>query len=135
VCVFVCSRAEHTGGAPPELLRKGGGAGKGVVLEDGKTLAECGLDYSMGMWEARQRVSVHALLHRATRACTHTHTVGGKAKPQAHARFFTLRPQRNSTCGSTARRTKRASGRSTKRRVGAALQAAARAVVVVGVCV
>jgi hypothetical protein len=55
VCTCACVRAERTGGALPELLRKGGAAGKGVVLEDSKTLAECGLDYSMGVWEARQR--------------------------------------------------------------------------------
>ena len=49
--------AERTGGAAPQWLRKGGAGGKGIILEDDKTLAECGLDYTMGMFEVRQRTS------------------------------------------------------------------------------
>ncbi len=48
----------------PELLRKGGGGGKGAVLEDSQTLAECGLTYSMGIHEARQPRGV-----RGNRGC------------------------------------------------------------------
>lgn len=48
-----CGGAERTGGAPPQWLRKGGAGGKGVILEDAKTLADYGLDYTMGMFEVR----------------------------------------------------------------------------------
>ena len=34
-----------------ESLRKGGGGGKGEVLADAATLAECGLTSSMGIYE------------------------------------------------------------------------------------
>jgi hypothetical protein len=48
-----CGGAERTGGEPPQWLRKGGASGKGVILEDAKTLADYGLDYTMGMFEVR----------------------------------------------------------------------------------
>jgi hypothetical protein len=48
------SAPERSGGAVPEALRRGGGAGKGVLLADSDTLEACGLGASMGMWEARR---------------------------------------------------------------------------------
>lgn len=37
----------------PQWLRKGGGGGKGVILADTATMAECGITESMGLWEVR----------------------------------------------------------------------------------
>jgi hypothetical protein len=35
------------------MLRKGGSGGKGVVLLDDQTLADCGITQSMGVFEVR----------------------------------------------------------------------------------
>ena len=38
-------------GEPVEMLKKGGGGGKGELLAEGNTLADCGLTTSMSIYE------------------------------------------------------------------------------------
>ena len=63
------------------MLRRGvAGTKGGAVLEDGKTLRECGLDTSMSVWEARAHARASATSAQCAgtaRACAHAHLSGG----------------------------------------------------------